>query len=131
MIPISPNPVAALSVSDYFSYSYTVQFSKSQITGGETFYATVQVTATYIKALPVPATPTEASSTGRIVAIHQTSGAKVTLNPSYTVTLSPFPSLSQTTQISQAVPLQFLVIVKLVPITSSGSLLRQKLTFLP
>ena len=108
LIPISPNPVAALSVSDYFSYSYTVQFSKSQITGGETFYATVQVTATYIKALPVPATPTEASSTGRIVAIHQTSGAKLTLNPSYTVTLSPFPSVGQTTQISQAVPLQFL-----------------------
>ncbi len=104
---ISPNPVAAISISDYFSYSYTVQFSKSQINGGETFYATVQVTATYIKALPVPATPTEASSTGRIVAIHQTSGAKLTLNPSYTVTLSPFPSVGQTTQISQAVPLQF------------------------
>ncbi|MFC1986240.1 hypothetical protein ACFLWC_04530 [Chloroflexota bacterium] len=100
------NPVAAKSVEDYFSISYEVELSKTEIQGNEVFYATVEGTATCNNKLPV--TPSEAKITSRIVAQHQTSGAKVTLNSSYTVTINPFPSqIGETVQDTQVVPLQF------------------------
>ena len=106
LVPISSRPAVAISIADYFSYSYSVQFSKSQITSGETFYATADATATCTNSVPLA--PSEASITGRIVAVHQASGARVTLNSSYTVTLNPFPGRAgDSTQVSQVVPLQF------------------------
>ncbi len=106
LVPISSNPVVAQSVGDYFSYSYDVEFSKVEIEGSEVFNATIEAEATCTNDLPVPAS--EALITGRIVAEHQASGAKVTLNSSYTVTINPFPSRKgETTQVRQVVALQF------------------------
>lgn len=106
LVSASVAPVAALSPSDYYSFSYTVQFSSTQITGSSIFQATVNATATCTNDFPVSAT--EASLTSRIIAVHQVSGVKVTLNPGYTVTIDPFPSqIGQTTSINQAVSLQF------------------------
>ncbi len=110
LVSTSVAPVAALSPGDYFSYSYTVQFSSTQITGNALFQATVNATATCKQDLPWPVSAaTEAIITSRIVAEHQGSGAKVTLNPSYTLTIDPFPNqIGKTTSILQVVsPLQF------------------------
>jgi len=106
LLPITSNSAAAQSLSDYFSVDYAVEFSKTQIEGSETFYVTVTVEATCKQDLPV--SPSEARSTGRIIARHQTTGAEVTLNSSYTVTISPFPSQAgNTTQVSKTISLQF------------------------
>lgn len=45
LVAADSNLVAAQSLSDYFSYTSTVGFSKTQITGNEVFYATVEATA--------------------------------------------------------------------------------------
>ena len=106
LIPVCSHPVAALSVDDYFSYSYDVEFSKVDIEDGEVFYATVEAEATCKKDLPL--TVTKANITGRIVAEHRVSGAKVTLNPSYAVTIDPFPNQEgETSQSSVVVALRF------------------------
>ncbi|MDP2744260.1 MAG: hypothetical protein Q8P00_04230 [Dehalococcoidia bacterium] len=106
LVPMGSSPAVTLSIADYFSYSYTVQFSKSDIAGGEVFNATVEANATCTNSVPLA--PNEASFTSRIVAIHQASGDRVTLNSNYTLTLSPFPShTGDSTQVSQVVPLQF------------------------
>lgn len=104
---ISPFPAAAQSIADYFQLSYDpVSFSQNEIQGSEVFYATLQGRATCSQDLPVPAS--EASITSRVVAEHTVSGARVTLNSSYTVTINPFPSKEgDTTEINQDVPLKF------------------------
>ena len=108
LVPITSNPVVALNVTDYFTYSWDVGFSKTEIHGGEVFYATITVTATRNdKDFPLNLSPSEASLTGSIIAEHRATGAQVTLNSSYTVTISPFPQKGETTRESQVVPLQF------------------------
>ncbi len=106
MVLASAKPVLAISVNDYFSYTYNVKFSKAEVYAGEAFYVTVETKATCIKDLPVPVS--EASITGRIVAEHQASGTKVTLNSSYTVTMASCPNKAgDSVEVSQIVPLQF------------------------
>ena len=107
LVPIGSSPVAALSAEDYFSYSYDVEFSKVEIEGSEDFNATVTVTATRNNNdFPLNLSPSEALITGRIIAEHQATGAKVTLNSSYTVEISPFPQKGETAQESEVVSLQ-------------------------
>jgi len=97
---------SAQSPSEYYDISHSVQFSKSQVTGTEDFTATVTAEATCIKNFPVSAT--EASFTSRIVAEHQTSGARVTLNSGYTLTIDPFPNtIGENTTVVRTVTLQF------------------------
>jgi hypothetical protein len=106
LLLISQTPAVALSVDDYFVISYTVEFSKDEIYGNELFYATITGQAACIKDLPL--TVSEAFMSGCLVAEHEDSGAKVILNPSYTITISPFPTKKgETTQGSQTVPLSF------------------------
>ena len=69
LVPISSNPVVAQSPQDYFSFSYDVEFSKTEIEGSEVFYSTSTVVATCTNDFPVSAS--EASITGRIIAEHQ------------------------------------------------------------
>jgi hypothetical protein len=104
---ISPLPAAALSLADYFQLSYDpVSFSKNEIHGSEAFHATIVGHATCSKDLPVPAS--EGSITSRIIAEHTVSGASVTLNSSYTISIKPFPSKEgDTIEINQDVPLKF------------------------
>ncbi len=109
LLPVASSPVAALSAGDYFSYSYDVEFSKVEINGSELFNATITVTATRNNndlPLGLPS-PSEALITGRIVAEHQATGARVTLNSSYTVGINPFPEKGKTAQESEVVTLQF------------------------
>jgi len=106
LVPVCSHPVAALSVDDYFSYSYNVEFSKVDIEGSEVFYATVEVEATCKEDLPLAVT--KMNITGRIVAEHQVSGAKVTLSSDYSVTIEPFPNeVGETSQASEVVSLRF------------------------
>ena len=110
LVPIASSPVAALdtvSVAGYFEITYEpVEFSKTEINGNEVFYATVEAEATCTNDLPLPVS--EAQITGCVTATHQASGAKVTLNPSYTVTISSFPNKKgETSSASRDISLQF------------------------
>lgn len=98
--------VAAESISDYYSISYSAALSKTEVTGSEIFFLNVSVTASCNKDLPI--TATEAYISGMVVALNNSTGASVTLNPVYDVTLSSFPQAAgETTSASQTVNLQF------------------------
>ena len=105
---ISSTPAAAWSAEDYFQISYEpVSYSKTEIHGDEVFYATIEGSATCTNDLPLPLI-SEARITARVIAEHTESGNKVTLNPSYTTTIEPFPdSAGETIEISRVIPLQF------------------------
>jgi len=106
LLLIPANSAFAQDLGGYFSINYDVEFSKTQIEENETFYVTITATATCTNDLPL--TPSEAEITGRIVATHQESGARVTLNSNYTITISPFPSQEgDTVQVTKTVPLIF------------------------
>ena len=106
LIPIDSAPVFALSVDEYFSYSYNVEISQTEIQGNETFYATAEGLATCKKNLPLPVST--AHITSRVIAQHQESGAEVILNSNYTMTIEPFPNIKgETSQASVSVPLAF------------------------
>ncbi len=109
LVSIGSSPAAAQSVEDLFNIAYEVSLSKTEINGSEDFYATIQGEARCKEDLAFPYNlVSEARITGRVIATHQTSGAKVTLNSSYTVTIAPFPSKKgETTQSSVDVSLQF------------------------
>lgn len=104
---ISPLPVAAQSVGEYFQISYDpVSFSENDIHASEVFHATIHGRATCTKDLPMSVG--EAIITSRVIAEDTVSGARVTLISSYTITIKPFPSKEgDTTEINQIVPLQF------------------------
>ncbi len=87
---ISPRSAAALSIYDYFVINYDTEFSKDEIDGSEVFYATVSGTADCKQDLPL--TVSNGYITSRVVAQHRESGHKITLNPSYTINIEPFPN---------------------------------------
>ena len=110
LVFIGSSPVAALdtvSVAGYFEITYEpAEFSKTEINGNEIFYATVKAEATCTNDLPL--TVSEARIAGCVTATHQASGVKVTLNSSYTVTISSFPNKKgETSSASRDVSLQF------------------------
>lgn len=91
LVTISPSPASALNLLEkYFTLDYEIELSKTSIRGSETFYATVEGTATCKRNFPVRAT--KGYVTYRIVAEHQTSGSVVTLNERYTINIDPFPN---------------------------------------
>ena len=88
---ITPLPAAGQSIGEYFQINYKpVSFSKNEIHGNETIYATIRGQAKCTKDLPMPVS--EVSITLRMVAEDSASGTGVTLNSSYTITIKPFPS---------------------------------------
>ncbi len=108
LVPITSNPVVALSGEDYFTVSYDATLDDDKVYGDHVFHAILTGQATCIKALPSIFTPSEAFITGCIVAEHNESGIQVTLNSSYTVSISSFPrEEGEIVQESQTVPLQF------------------------
>ncbi len=109
LVSTSSNSAVAQTVKDFFSFSYDVQFSKTQIVGSELFNATVEATANCREDLPWPySLASEVEITANIIAKHNESYARVTLNSSYTLTIDPFPSnKGETANTSQVVPLQF------------------------
>ncbi|MFC2073062.1 hypothetical protein ACFLUU_10300 [Chloroflexota bacterium] len=100
-------PASAQSAADYFQISFDpVSFSQDDIHGDETFQATILGRVSCTNNLPMPVS--EASITSRVIAEHTVSGARVTLNSSYTISIKPFPTKEgDTTEINQVVPLQF------------------------
>ena len=104
---MSPLPASAQELADYFQFSYDpVTFDKKEINGGEVFHATVAGRATCNEDLPLSAS--KATITSLVVGEHVATGAVVTLNPSYTVNIEPFPSKKdETIEIKKSVPLQF------------------------
>ncbi|MBI2847863.1 MAG: hypothetical protein HYX83_01665 [Chloroflexi bacterium] len=102
----STAPVGAVGIEEYFSFSTSVTFSSTTVQEGQTFYVTVTVQAICNKTLPVA--PTEAFTSGRVIARHDASGAMVILNPSYSVSISPVPyRQGETIAASQIAPLRF------------------------
>lgn len=87
---VTPEAAHALSINEYFTYSYTLQLDRTTVVEGETFKATVSGTAVCKKDLPV--TPSAAAVTSRIVARHTASGAVAVLNAGYTLSLTSFPT---------------------------------------
>ncbi|MFC1900205.1 hypothetical protein ACFLYN_01285 [Chloroflexota bacterium] len=105
-IAFMPARANAQSVSDYYSITYNVQFSATQVTGTNSFSATVTAEATCINDFPLSAS--QASITGRITARNQGTGATVVLNSGYTLTIDPFPDdTGDSAQVQITVPLQF------------------------
>ena len=105
-IPGGTVQVAALNPLDYFTFSYNITLTTTEVPTYRLFYATVTGQATCLKDLPL--TPSEAYVTGRIVARHIESGSEIILNASYTVTLDSFPTIQgETFQATQTVPLFF------------------------
>ena len=104
---IGSPPAAAQIAEEYFQISYEpVSFSKTEIHGDEVFTATIQGRATCTKDLPMSAS--EARITGHVIAEHTVSGTTVTLNSSYTTTISPFPDKAgDTIDLSEVIYLQF------------------------
>ena len=103
---ISPGPAVALNVYDYFTINYDTEFSQDAVGGGEVFYATVQGTADCKQDMPL--TINKGYITSRVVAQHQESGHKVTLNPSYTIDIEPFPNeQGETTEAHVVISLAF------------------------
>ncbi len=109
LVPISSSPVTAQSAEDLFNITYEVSLGKTEVNGSEIFYVTIQGEAKCKEDLEFPYNlVSEARITGRVTAIHQASGARVTLNSSYTVTIDPFPTKKdEITQSSVVVSLQF------------------------
>ena len=119
-------PLAALNADDYFSITYEMTFSTQAVAEGQVFSVSINGQAVCIQDLPLE--PTEVIITGRIVAQHQSSGATVTLNPGYTVTISPFPHLQgQSASSTQLVSLQFPAGSQPGEYIVSGELLQAKL----
>lgn len=106
---INVSPVSAQEqVFDYFSFTYDIELSQTEIEGSEPFSATITGEATCTQDLPVAGAITEAVISGLIRATHQSSGAVVILNSGYTINISPFPDeAGETAQGSITTQLQF------------------------
>ena len=68
LVHVCSAPATAQSISDYFDYSYSWEFSETDISEGESFSVTVIGTATCNNDLP--ATPSQARIVSRVVAEH-------------------------------------------------------------
>jgi hypothetical protein len=100
-------PVAALSVSDYFTYSYNFAFSKTNISGSEVFIVTVTGNATCVNNLPM--TVSAADIVSKVIARNTQTGADVVLNSIYSIGYdNAFPNhTGQTASVTVQVPLSF------------------------
>ena len=99
--------VQAQSIDQFFQLSFSIIGpSQTEVTGSQIF--TVKVTGAAITKQNLPIAPSEARITGQIVAQNNSTGAEAILNPSYVVTIKPFPSKQgDTYSIDQIVNLQF------------------------
>jgi len=131
---MSALPAAALDLNpaDYFKLSYKpFTFDKTEITGSEAFHVTVTGHITCVQDLPALLPVREAVATSQVIARHTTSGSEVTLNPSYTINVKPFPDREgDTIEISQTVPLQFPVQSASGNYTIIGRILETKVKFI-
>lgn len=102
-------PILAQSVGEYFIYTFSFAFSKTNIAGSETFIVTVSGQANCIKDLPVPIpVPVTASVVSKVWARHMQTGTEVVLNDNYLISYPGFPSQKgQTASASVQVPLSF------------------------
>ena len=100
------SPASALSVGEFFSIKYNVEFSRTEVYQNQTFTVTITGEATCTNEPPM--TVSEAQISGKVVARHTESGAEVVLNPEYTLTINPFPNdVGQIISESQTVELRF------------------------
>ena len=96
----------ALSLDEYFTYSYSMELSHEEVAVEEAFTATISGQATCTKNLPV--SPSKAEFTSRAIGRHTVSGVEVVLNDSFMLTVSPFPSLAgESAEGAVAVPMSF------------------------
>ena len=104
LLVIPAQKTQALSIDDYFVYTYNFTFSKTTVIGSENFYVTVSGQAACKQDLPLDAT--EAYMESKVVA--SLGGNEVVLNPNYTISYADFPSKAgETASASVQVPLSF------------------------
>jgi hypothetical protein len=103
---LSQTEVQSFSVGDYFSIKYTAQLSDKQISGKKPFH--LDITAEALCKNDLPISISNAQITGSIVARHNITGQRLTLVPSYTLDITPFPNRTGETYLaSQSLMLQF------------------------
>jgi hypothetical protein len=109
LLPPNISPVAAQDISEYFDISYEpITFSQTDIYGYEEFHAEVQGSATCIKDLDLPIPVTGFRLKFKVIAEHEGGGGQVTLNSSYTITISPLPvEAGDYAEIDESIPLKF------------------------
>ena len=131
---VGASPAGALDLdpADYFKLSYKpFTFDKTEITGSEAFHVTVAGHITCTQNIPFLMPVREAVVTSQVIARHITSGAEVTLNPSYTINVKPFPDREgDTIEISQTVPLQFTTGATSGNYTVIGQIVEAKVKFI-
>ncbi len=102
-----PHPALAFDAAGYFSSSYSVNLSKTQVLASEVFQVSVTAQVNCLRDLPFQVS--EGYFTDRLVAVHAQSGNRVVLVPSYTLSIKPFPkkngeSTQQTRSLDAAFP---------------------------
>jgi hypothetical protein len=128
LLTLNASPALALSVNEYFSYTYDIQLSKTEVQGNEQFYATITGQATCKKDLPLAVS--EARVIGRVTARHQSTGAEVVLNSQYTLTITTFPrKQGETASDTVVVPLSFPTTSKSGTYSLTGQLIEAKVKF--
>ena len=102
-------PVSALSLGEFFSLSYTGDFSKTTVAANEQFSVTVTGTAVCTKDFEFPYdVVSEVKTTGRIVAYPQSGGNSIVLNSGYTLDIQPAPTKAgESAEDSQTLNLKF------------------------
>jgi len=104
----NPTSTYALSIDDYFSYSYSIELDSAEVYRDEVFSATVSGQAVCKQTFPFGMTPNAASVTSCVTARHDTTGKEVLLNSGYTVTIDTFPSQpGDSIEKTVVVPLEF------------------------
>ncbi len=104
---IDSSPAAAQSAGEYFRIDYSsANISQREVIENGLFYAATSGKLTCTKDLPMSVS--EASITSRVIAKDMVKGTVVTLNPSYILVITPFPSKTgEVAELNQSVPLQF------------------------
>jgi hypothetical protein len=100
-------PISGVEIAEYFDVDYDLtDFDKSDISGSEVFYTTVNGEVACSK--DVLFSNLELSITYQVVAEHATTTATVILNPDYTIDIEEFPTKKgEKVDINRTVPLQF------------------------
>ncbi len=122
--------VAAFNPGDFFSYTYSVELTRSEVGTGQSFSALVQGRATSKGDLPLK--PNRGEVTTMVVAYHEVSGAEVTLNTGYMMTIDPFPAeKGDTFEAEMEVSLQFPPGSEFGVYQVVGKLVRARVTHIP
>lgn len=106
LLSIPADSAAAISFSEYYDFSYDIEFSTTDVAGTGSFGVTVIAEATCKKKFIM--SPSKVYVSGRITAENTDTQETVVLNPDYELTIEDFPSsVGDSAKVEVAVPLKF------------------------